>query len=102
MIIYNVTIQIEENAELAWLQWMQDSHIPDMMATGCFTRVAMLRLLLQEGETAEGTYAIQYFSNSMEDYERYLRGHASEMRNRTLAAWGNRFVAFRTVLEELV
>ena len=36
MIIYNVTINIEEAATAEWLAWMQETHIPDVIATGKF------------------------------------------------------------------
>ena len=31
MIIYNVTISIDKEAETHWLDWMKNTHIPDVM-----------------------------------------------------------------------
>ena len=36
MIIYNVTVSVEESIKKDWLTWMQDVHIPEVMATGIF------------------------------------------------------------------
>ena len=97
-IIYNVTIMVDHAIANPWLQWMLEEHIPDVLSTGCFTGHQVLRLL--DVDEAEGlTYAIQYRSSSREDYNRYINEHASEMRNRSVQKWGDRFIAFRTVME---
>jgi hypothetical protein len=36
MILYNVTVKIEADAQEDWLQWMKSTHIPDVMDTGLF------------------------------------------------------------------
>ena len=48
MIIYNVTINIEESVHDNWLNWMQHTHIPDMLATGKFSKALMTRVLVKE------------------------------------------------------
>lgn len=98
MFIYNVTIKLEEAIHEQWLQWLKEEHIPDVIATGCFTRATVLRLL--ETDDSEGpTYAIQYFAESKANYNRYIEKFAPEMRQRSFDKWGNRFIAFRSVME---
>ena len=41
MLIYNVTINIEESVEKEWLAWMQQVHIPEVIATGKFVKALM-------------------------------------------------------------
>jgi len=36
MIMYNVTVMVEEDLATAWLDWMNQTHIPEVMATGFF------------------------------------------------------------------
>lgn len=48
MYIYNVTINIEEGVHDQWMQWMQEIHIPDMLATGKFSQARMLHVLVEE------------------------------------------------------
>jgi hypothetical protein len=45
MYIYNVTINIEESAHDQWLKWMHQKHIPDMIATGKFSKALMSRVM---------------------------------------------------------
>jgi Domain of unknown function (DUF4286) len=47
MIIYNVTCNVEKGMAEEWLQWMLHTHIPEVMATGCFQTSKVLRLLTQ-------------------------------------------------------
>jgi hypothetical protein len=98
MILYNVTIKVENAIAASWLSWMLEEHIPEVMQTGCFTRHQVVRLL--ETDDSEGpTYAVQYFAATEADYQRYLAQHAPEMRRRSAEKWGDHFIAFRSVME---
>ena len=98
MFSYNVTIKLEEAIHQQWLQWLKNEHIPDVIATSCFTKATILRLL--ETDDSEGpTYAIQYFAESKASYDLYIEKFAPEMRQRSFDKWGNRFFAFRSVME---
>ena len=57
-IIYNVTTQSHHSIASQWLQWMKEEHIPDIIATGCFTHAVILRLI-EVDETQGPTYAVQ-------------------------------------------
>ena len=48
MIIYNVTINIEESISQEWLCWMQKIHIPEVMNTGMFISAKMTRVMVEE------------------------------------------------------
>ncbi len=98
MLIYNVTVKIETGIHQAWLQWMKEEHIPEVISTGCFLKHQMLRLL-EVDETEGPTYAIQYYAENNEAYQRYLEQHATLMRQKGFDRWGNRFIAFRSIME---
>ena len=97
-IIYNVTVKIEKAIAEEWLQWMLNEHIPDVLQTKCFQSYQVVRLLETE-ETEGPTYAIQYHAASRADYNRYIEIHANTMRKKTFDKWGERFIAFRSVME---
>ncbi|XVJ66803.1 MAG: DUF4286 family protein [Lacibacter sp.] len=101
MIVYNVTIKVDWSIHDAWLQWMKEEHMPEMVQTGCFTQFQLLRLL--EVEEEEGpTYAAQYVADSKADYNRYIETYATGMREKGLNKWGNRFIAFRSVMQSVL
>lgn len=96
-IIYNVTVNIDQEVHDEWLQWMRETHIPDVMATGLFLESRMHRVLADD----EGgiTYAVQYTAMDMAHYERYRDEHAPRLQADAHARYGGRFVAFRTLLQ---
>lgn len=98
MIVYNITLKIDPAIEEAWLQWQQQEHIPDIMASGQFSQWKMFRLLEQD-ETDGLTFVIQYFAPTLENYYRYIDEFAPVLRQKAFDKWGDRFIAFRTVME---
>jgi hypothetical protein len=99
MIIYNVTVKIEKDLAYAWLDWMKSTHIPDVLNTGCFINYRILKVLVEE-EDGE-TYTIQYKANHMEDILKYQDKFAAELQKEHTERFKDKFVAFRTLLEEL-
>ena len=99
MILYSVTVSVESDIEAEWLQWMQEAHIPEVMATGYFEAYRMARLLQPKPEIGSVTYNIQYQCTSMAQYKAYDAKEAPALRQATLDRFGQKTVAFRTLLE---
>jgi len=97
MIIYNVTVNVEDSIHDEWLSWMKEVHIPDVMKTGMFSAYRLSRVLSDEDTGL--TYSFQYSCDNMEKYERYIREFAPALRNDVTGKFGDKFVAFRTLLE---
>lgn len=98
MLIYNVTIKVHESIKAEWLVWLKEEHIPDVIQTGCFTHAIILRLM-EVDETEGPTYAVQYFAESKGLYNNYIENHAPEMRQKSFDKWGDKFIAFRSVMQ---
>ena len=98
MIIYNVTINIDESVHDEWLSWMQDKHLPDMLATGKFTHAKMVKVLVEE-DMGGVTYSVQYTTKDKQTLESYYREDADRLRADAQKMFPNKFVAFRTELE---
>ncbi|MBW8242949.1 DUF4286 family protein [Muricauda oceani] len=98
MLIYNVTINIDESVHDQWLDWMKDKHIPDMLATGKFSHAKMVRVLVEE-DMGGITYSIQYTTQSRDTLEAYYKEDAEHLRAQAQRMFPNKFVAFRTELE---
>ena len=99
MIIYNVTVSVEESIKADWLTWMQDVHIPEVMATGIFSKSQINRVMVQ-GDSGN-TFAIAYTCNSMKDLHKYQVKFAPELQKKHVARYGEKAVAFRTLMEVL-
>lgn len=98
MIIYNVTVNVEEAVHEEWVQWMRDVHIPDMIGTGKFSGARMVKVLVEE-EMGGITYSVQYYADTRSDLENYYSDDAERMRGEALKKFPNKFLAFRTELE---
>jgi Domain of unknown function (DUF4286) len=98
MFIYNVTIQVDWSIHEAWLQWMTDVHIPEVMNTNCFTKYQFVRLL--ETDEAEGaTYAVQYYAESKANYNRYIELYAPALQEKGNELWNDKWFAFRSLMQ---
>ncbi len=97
MYIYNVTINIDNSIQTAWLEWMQNEHIPAMLATGKFSKALMTCVQVEE-EMGGTTYSVQYRTDSKETLEKYYQEDADVLRAQSKPFEG-KFVAFRTELE---
>lgn len=97
MILYNVTVSVEPLIAKEWLDWMKDTHIKDVMATDLFESYAIYEVLLQQEDTI--TYSVQYFTSSMGKLQQYQAKYATKLQAKHTERYGNKVVAFRTVLE---
>ncbi|MGB0403159.1 MAG: DUF4286 family protein [Salibacteraceae bacterium] len=99
MIVYNVTVKVEHSVHDEWLNWMKETHIPDVMSTKMFHDSKMLKVLVDEEDGI--TYSIQYRVESWEKLEDYQNNHAPRLQKEHTEKYQGKFVAFRTLLEEL-
>ncbi|MBB5635812.1 hypothetical protein HDE68_001700 [Pedobacter cryoconitis] len=97
MLLYNVTLIIEEASAAAWLKWMQEEHVPEVMATGLFVSSRLLKVVDSPNEGV--TYCAQYVVESIEDYEAYQLKHANEFAAELNTRFKDKFVSFTTVME---
>lgn len=99
MIVYNVTVNIDDSVHEEWLDWMKNKHIPDVVSTGCFTQGKIYRIMVQEQQGV--SYSIQYTAVSMEEIQRYMKNFAPDLQREHTAKYKDKFTAFRTLLEEV-
>ena len=97
MFVYNVTIKVNNSIREEWLAWLKEEHIPEVINTGCFTKATVLQLL--EVDDTEGpTYAIQYQAESKALYNQYIEKFAGILRQKSYDKWGDKFIAFRSLM----
>lgn len=97
MIIYNVTINVQEDIHDEWVNWMKKEHIPEMLNTGKFSKALMTKVLVKE-EMGGITYSVQFTAESKEVLQKYYEEDAETLRAKSKAFEG-KIVAFRTELE---
>lgn len=96
MVIYNVTLSIDQSVEQDWLSWMRDKHIADVLQTGCFLECRLSRI---NGEEDGGcTYSVMYLAADQATFDRYQTQFAPELQKETATRFQGKFAAFRTTL----
>jgi hypothetical protein len=101
MIIYNVTVNVENDIVKEWVHWMRTQHIPEVLSTGLFLGHKFLRLLNEEENNTGTTFAIQYQASTLDHLQSYLDNHAQRLQEAHTAKYRGKFVAFRTFLEAI-
>ncbi|SDM54593.1 protein of unknown function [Daejeonella rubra] len=97
MILYNVTIILDDEIHNEWLNWIKTKQIPDVMNTGCFVSNRMLKVVDSPNEGV--TYCIQYISDSLEKLNEFRQIHERLIQASTPEQFNNKLVAFQTVMD---
>ena len=101
MLLYNVTIGIDKQAEETWLLWMKGKHIPDIMSTGLFLDYRFYKVLSHDDE-GTSSYCVQYFTASIGEFNRYLTNFAPTFVEEHREQFKDQHVVFNTLLEEVI
>jgi hypothetical protein len=99
MIVYNISIKIHRSIEPEWISWQKEEHIPEIMSSGQFTEYRFYKLLEQDEQDDGITYVVQYFAPSLQHYQHYIDTMAPALRQKAFDKWGNRFIAFRSLMQ---
>ena len=98
MLIYNVTFQVSPSINEAWVKWMKEKHIPDVMSKGCFMEYRFAKLL--DIDDSDGpTYTIQYSARDRNEFDRYIELFAPALRKDVTDTWGDQAIGFRSLMQ---
>ena len=97
MILYNVTVIIDESVNREWLQWVREQHIPDVTIAGMFKSVRLLKVVDSPNEGI--TYCVQYVADSMENYTLYKQQFEDAFNADRDKRFKDSFVSFPTLME---
>lgn len=97
MIIYNVTVSVEESVKNEWLNWMKTEHIPEVMACGVFIKAQINRVIVQTD--SDNTFAIAYTCSSIKELRQYQIKFAPELKKKHNDKFKDKAAAFRTIME---
>tara|TARA_B100001250_G_scaffold9849_2_gene8557 strand:+ start:3493 stop:3801 length:309 start_codon:yes stop_codon:yes gene_type:complete len=99
MIVYNVTMSVDESITSDWLNWMKNEYIPQVMACGFFIKAKIYRVIA-EADT-NNTFAIAYSCLSIKDLHQYQLNFSKQLQMKHIARYGDKAVAFRTIMETI-
>lgn len=102
MIVYNVTVNVDDAIADEWVTWMRDIHIPQVIGTGMFESHTFSKLLSRQEDETGVTFVVQYMAPDMQHYERYQLEFAPALQADAKNKFGDRFIAFRTLMEQVL
>lgn len=92
MIIYAVILETDESLGGQLEDYMRSKHIPDVLATGCFSGAELARC-------GGGVYRISYRARNPESLEEYLAEHTQGLRKSFSAEFPHDIDVRRELLE---
>lgn len=100
MLLYNVTIGIDQDAEAEWLTYIRQTHIPEIMGTKMFKEFRVFKVL-QDNPDETVSYSLQFFAEDISQVSTYLETFAPVIVERHRSRFMNKHVTFMTLLEEI-
>ena len=97
MVLYNLTIIIEENIDLEWRNWIRSTFIPKISDTSLFISHRILKVLNSPNEGI--TYCIQFVAETAAQYDEFVSVHATAIMELHTQQFSNRCVSFSTLME---
>lgn len=98
MIIYNITVNIHESAHDAWMNWVNNTYIPGILATKKFDKARMIKVLVEE-EMGGITYSIQFETSDKERLAKFYEEDFDIFENEAKKLFGELMLTFKTELE---
>ena len=80
---------------------MKEVHLPEVMDTGKFVSYGFYKIQNHELEDKSNNFSVQYLANNMEDYLDYVNQYGLALKQKTLEKYGEKVLAFRTLLESV-
>ena len=97
MVLYNITVIIEDKIQREWLEWMNSEFIPAAMNTGLFSSKRLLTVL---GSPNEGiTYCLQLIAENIGSFHDFKQHHEPAIMAAHASRFANSFVSFSTLME---
>ncbi len=97
MLIYSVTVKIDNSVQSDWKKWMKEVHLPDVMKTGLFQECKMCKVL-NDNDPDATTYNMQYLCHAA-DFQKYQENYAVALQKDHTERYKDKYVAFRTMLK---
>lgn len=102
MIIYNVTMNIDEAVHEQWMNWMKNSFIKQMLETKHFSAARLVKVLVSE-EMGGLTYSVQFETKDKATLDNFYKNDHDRLLGEGHKLFADKMLIFATelaVLEE--
>ena len=99
-LLYEVNLEIDAAIAADYRTWL-DAHVARILALPGFTGARIFEVLEPQPHAGQVALCVQYTLRGRDDFDSYLRDHASLMRAEGVARFGDRFRANRRLLLQI-
>ncbi len=97
MILYNITVIIDEEIETDWLKFINHTFVPDALSGNLLISNRILRVIDSPNEGV--TYCLQFISDSLDNYNQFKDLYASDLLEAHASRFKDQAVCFSTIME---
>lgn len=97
MVLYNLTIIVDETVNEEWQSWVKTAFIPKISETNLFISHRLLKVLNSPNEGI--TYCLQFVADNPGKYETFASDHASAIMGLHTQKFGNKCLSFSSLME---
>jgi hypothetical protein len=97
MILYNITVILDEAIEADWLNWINQSFVPEALSSNLLVSNRILKILDSPNEGV--TYCLQFIADDIHNYNQFKDTHAAALLDSHTLKFKNQSVFFSTVME---
>ncbi len=97
MLLFNVTVIVEEASATEWLEWMKEIHLPQLMQAETFVSHRILRIVDSPNEGV--SYCVQFIAEDEAKHQSFLDLHEQQFTAEIYAKYPNKLVIFSTLME---
>lgn len=81
MLIYNMTMNVDESIHLKWKNWVSEHYIPSMLNTKKFSKALVTQVLVNE-EMGGLTYSIQFTAPTESHLAAFKETHQAKVESK--------------------
>jgi hypothetical protein len=100
MYIFNITTKVDNSIAEDWLRWQKEEYIPEVLSTNYFNNFKLFYLMNQD-ESEGITYVLQFFADTIFNYDSYIKIFAEVHQQKTFKRWNSNFIVFTSLLKSV-
>lgn len=97
MILYNITVIIDDSINTEWLSYMNETFLPLAMGSDLIASNRFLKVIDSPNEGI--TYCLQFIFDDMGVYQQFQQYHYASLMEAHTLQFQNRFVSFSSLME---
>lgn len=99
MLLYNITVIVEDDIADKWVTWIKEDFIAPTMLTGIFISKSLLKVMFSPNEGV--TYCIQFTAENLEAVQQFKQVHEPALMAALAAQFGNKALSFTSLMEKI-